>query len=74
MNENNIEIKEEGEVKTWIKKHKTKLAVGATALVGLRLTMAAYRCGFREGRRFGYGECLDFMKNGVESFNLLKEK
>lgn len=74
MNEDNIKIKEEGEVKTWIKKHKTGLAVGVTALVGLKLTMAAYRFGFREGRHFGYEECLDFMENGVESFNLLEEK
>lgn len=74
MSKDNIEIKEEGKVKTWIKKHKTGLAVGSTALVGLGLSMATYKLGFRDGRSFGYKEGIEFMESEVELAKLLEEK
>lgn len=42
-------VKEEGKFKSWVKKHKTTLAVGSTALVGAGVSVLAYRMGYKEG-------------------------
>lgn len=58
---NNIEVKEEGKVKSWFKKHKTGVAVGTTALAGIGLSIASYHLGLRNGRNDGYKNGVNFM-------------
>lgn len=63
----NIEIKEEGKVKKWVKEHKTGVAVGVTAVAGIGLSALTHWMGYgrgnRDGFKKGYDEGFD---NGAE--------
>jgi hypothetical protein len=56
--------KEESKLKLWIKKHKTGLLVGATAVAGVGISLAMYKMGYttggRNGFKDGYNEGIDF--------------
>lgn len=47
--EGNKTVKEEGKIKSWMKKHKTALSVGGTALLGVGLAVVSYRMGYDKG-------------------------
>jgi len=63
----NIEVKEEGKVKKWVKEHRTGIAVGITAVAGIGLSSLTHWLGYgtgnRDGFKRGYNEGFD---NGVD--------
>ena len=65
-----VEIKEEGKFKKWVKRHKTSLATGTTAVVGLGLSALTYKLGYtngsRDGWNRGFNDRVDFEAGDIE--------
>jgi hypothetical protein len=56
---NELEPKEEGKIKKWFKKHKTGLAVGATAGIGAVTSVITYKLGYSNGLKAQINEVVE---------------